>query len=73
MFESLLPLLLFVLIATFSPGGATTLATASGANFGWVRSLPLLSGISVGLAMVAVAAAGGLGSLSWRHRLCNWP
>lgn len=63
MFESLLPLLLFVLVATFSPGGATTLATASGANFGWLRSLPLLLGISVGLAMVAAAAAGGLGSL----------
>ncbi|WP_218179678.1 LysE family translocator [Pseudomonas gingeri] len=51
------------MIATFSPGGATTLATASGANFGWVRSLPLLAGISFGLAIVAVAAAGGLGSL----------
>ncbi|KOY00605.1 LysE family translocator [Pseudomonas nunensis] len=60
---SILPLLLFVMVATFSPGGATTLATASGANFGWVRSLPLLAGISFGLALMAVAAAGGLGSL----------
>ncbi|NWC95208.1 MULTISPECIES: LysE family translocator [unclassified Pseudomonas] len=63
MFGSILPLLLFVMVATFSPGGATTLATASGANFGWVRSLPLLAGISFGLALMAVAAAGGLGSL----------
>ncbi|MBC3951215.1 LysE family translocator [Pseudomonas folii] len=63
MFEPLLPLLLFVLVATISPGGATTLATASGANFGWARSLPLLCGISFGLATMAVAAAGGLGGL----------
>lgn len=63
MLESLLPLLLFVFISTFSPGGATTLATASGANFGWRRSLPLLAGISFGLASVAAAAAAGLGGL----------
>lgn len=63
MFDTLLPLLLFVLVATISPGGATTLATASGANFGWRRSLPLLSGISFGLATMAAAAAAGLGSI----------
>lgn len=63
MLDTFLPLLLFVLVATISPGGATTLATASGANFGWWRSLPLLSGISFGLASMAVAAAFGLGGL----------
>ncbi|MFS2156776.1 LysE family translocator [Pseudomonas sp. Pseusp122] len=63
MFESILPLVLFALISTFSPGGATTLATASGANFGLRRSLPLLAGISFGLASVAAAAAGGLAGL----------
>lgn len=62
MLSSIAPLILFVMVATFSPGGATNLATASGANFGWVRSL-LLAGISFGLALMAVAAAGGLGSL----------
>lgn len=61
--EAFLSLCLFVLIATMSPGGATTLATASGATFGWRRSLPLLSGISFGLASMAVAAALGLGGL----------
>lgn len=63
MLDTFLPLLLFVLVATISPGGATTLATASGANFGWWRSLPLLSGISFGLASMAIAAAFGLGGL----------
>jgi len=63
MLDALLALLLFVLVATISPGGATTLATASGANFGWQRSLPLLFGISLGLATMAAAAAAGLGAL----------
>lgn len=63
MIDAFLPLILFVLVATISPGGATTLATASGATFGWWRSFPLLAGISFGLASIAVAAALGLGSL----------
>ncbi|WP_144138281.1 LysE family translocator [Paraburkholderia sp. BCC1884] len=60
---SILPLLLFVAVATVTPGGATTLATASGARFGLVRSIPLLVGIALGLALLAAVAALGLGSL----------
>jgi threonine/homoserine/homoserine lactone efflux protein len=55
-----MPALLFVLVATFSPGGATTLATASGVQFGLRRSLPLLLGIAAGLTTLAVAASLGL-------------
>lgn len=55
-----LPLALFVLVSTVSPGGATTLATASGASFGYRRSLPLIGGIAAGLASMAAAAAVGL-------------
>ena len=53
-------LALFVVLATASPGGATTLATASGASFGYRRSLPLIGGIAAGLASMAAAAAAGL-------------
>jgi threonine/homoserine/homoserine lactone efflux protein len=60
---SVLPLLLFVAVATVTPGGATTLATASGARFGFARSIPLMLGIAVGLALLAAVAALGLGSL----------
>jgi threonine/homoserine/homoserine lactone efflux protein len=63
MTESIFPLVLFALISTLSPGGATTLATASGAQFGFRRSVPLLAGIAVGLACLAAAAAAGLASL----------
>lgn len=58
-----LPLFLFVAASTLSPGGATSLATASGARFGLGRSLPLILGIALSLAFVAAIAAFGLGSV----------
>lgn len=60
---SLVPLAVFVLVATLSPGGATALATASGASFGYRRSLPLIGGHAAGLAAMAAAAATGLAGL----------
>lgn len=60
---ALASLLLFVLAATISPGGATTLATMSGANFGFRRSLPLIAGIASGLGSMAALAALGLASV----------
>lgn len=59
----LLPLFLFVVVSTITPGGATTLATASGAHFGYRRSIPLIAGIAAGLASMAASAAAGLGSI----------
>jgi threonine/homoserine/homoserine lactone efflux protein len=63
MADTIFPLALFALIATLSPGGATTLATASGARFGFRRSVPLMAGIAVGLASLAAAAAAGLAGI----------
>ena len=61
--DAILPLALFVLVATVTPGGATALATASGAQFGFRRSVPLMAGIAVGLATLAAAAGAGLAGL----------
>lgn len=61
--DQLVPLFLFAAVATVTPGGATTLATASGAHFGFRRSLPLLLGIAAGLASMAAAAALGLAAM----------
>lgn len=58
-----LPLVLFVVVSTITPGGATTLATASGAHFGYRRSMPFMCGIAVGLASMASAVAAGLGGV----------
>lgn len=60
---ALFPLFFFVIASTFSPGGATALATASGARFGLAGSVPLISGISLGLMLIAALAALGLGEV----------
>ncbi|MCX4162272.1 MULTISPECIES: LysE family translocator [Paraburkholderia] len=57
---SIAPLILFAAVATVTPGGATALATASGSQFGFRRSIPLMAGIALGLASLAAAAAAGL-------------
>lgn len=59
-------LLLFAILATLSPGGATTLATASGAQFGFLRSIPLILGIAAALAFLIAGSAAGLSSLLTR-------
>lgn len=61
--EPIVPLLIFAIVATITPGGATTLATASGARFGFRRSLPLIAGMVLGLAALSAAAAAGLAGL----------
>ncbi|MER8968372.1 LysE family translocator [Mesorhizobium sp. M0808] len=63
MFETVLPLALFALVSTSTPGMATTLSTASGAQFGFRRSIPLMAGSAAGLATVAAAGAAGLAGL----------
>ncbi|MEM8800982.1 MAG: LysE family transporter [Pseudomonadota bacterium] len=60
---SLLPLIGFVFAATASPGGATTLVTASGTRFGYVGSIPLMAGICLGMCSLTAAIAGGLGAV----------
>jgi threonine/homoserine/homoserine lactone efflux protein len=61
--EEMLAFVIFVAAATTSPGGATTLATASGMRYGVRRSVPYIAGIAVGLGSMAVASAFGLAAL----------
>jgi threonine/homoserine/homoserine lactone efflux protein len=55
--------LLFVIVATTTPGGATTLATASGIQFGLRRSVPLLIGVAFGMMILMALAASGLATV----------
>ena len=66
--ESLFSLVTFAVLVTISPGGATTLAAASGMQFGVERSIPLLVGIALGLATLVSMAAAGLGAV-----VASWP
>ncbi|MGE0006023.1 MAG: LysE family translocator [Parvibaculaceae bacterium] len=61
--EQLATFLIFVAAATASPGGATTLATASGMRYGLRKSVPYIAGMAVGLGAMAVVSVLGLTAL----------
>lgn len=61
--DALIALLLIAAITTITPGPATMIAAATGARFGFRRSLPLMFGTATGLALLMVAAAAGLAAL----------
>jgi len=57
--ETLLALISFAFVMSFTPGPNNILLTASGVNFGFVRSIPHILGVKFGF--VALLAACGLG------------
>ncbi|MEM5294522.1 LysE family translocator [Burkholderia sp. JPY481] len=52
---------LFALVTSITPGPNNTMLLASGVNFGFRRTLPHLSGISVGVALLMLSVGVGLG------------
>ena len=58
----LLPLGLFAVVTSITPGPNNILLTASGANFGFRRTLPHMLGISIGFLSLIVATGLGLGA-----------
>lgn len=72
MSETAYSFILFVLVATATPGGATALATASGVQFGYRRSLPLMAGIAAGLASLAAISASGMAGLLQSLPTLEW-
>jgi threonine/homoserine/homoserine lactone efflux protein len=57
------PLVLFAAAMTLTPGPNVVLVTASGANFGFRRTIPQMIGITLGFGAMAVAAGFGLAGL----------
>ncbi|MEM7544973.1 MAG: LysE family transporter [Pseudomonadota bacterium] len=58
-----LPLLAFVFAGLFSPGPNVVMLTASGARFGFHRTIPHLLGVPVGTGLIAAAMALGVGAV----------
>ena len=54
---------LFVSIVSMTPGPNNLLLAASGANYGFYRTLPHMCGVIVGFAIMVVASGFGLGML----------
>jgi len=58
--ETLIPLASFAFITSFTPGPNNMLLLASGLRFGFVKSLPHIMGIQMGIAMQLILAALGV-------------
>ncbi|MEJ1161226.1 LysE family translocator [Prosthecomicrobium sp. N25] len=61
--DSLLPLALFALVTSISPGPSNLMLLASGATYGVRRTVPLLAGITTGFLSVLIAVGLGIGAL----------
>lgn len=61
--DLLLSLLAFAAVTTFTPGPNVLLVTASGANFGFRRTVPHMLGIIVGFPVMTIAIGLGLGEV----------
>lgn len=60
-FEHFIALQLFAAIAAYTPGPNNTLLMASGVNFGFRRSLPLVCGVAIGFPLMIGLVGLGLG------------
>jgi threonine/homoserine/homoserine lactone efflux protein len=57
------PLALFAAVMTLTPGPNVVLVTASGANFGFCRTVPQMLGITLGFGFMALASGFGMAGL----------
>ena len=61
------PLVLFAAVMTLTPGPTVVLVTASGANFGFNRTVPQMLGITFGFGAMAMTAGLGIAGLIKAH------
>jgi len=61
--ELILAVTAFAFVTSVTPGPNNIMLTASGANFGFKRTLPHVAGIIVGMVMLNVSVGLGLGAL----------
>ena len=59
-FETLTALALFAFVSSSTPGPNNLMLMASGANFGFIRSIPHMLGISIGFMVMLFALGAGL-------------
>ncbi len=59
----LLPIMVFALGTSITPGPNNLMLTASGANFGFRRTVPHLLGVAIGFPVMVIAVGLGLASL----------
>jgi threonine/homoserine/homoserine lactone efflux protein len=74
--EKLLPFLLFMLAGSITPGPNTMISTASGAAFGFARTVPQMLGVGIGFGLMIAAFGFGLGEVfrraPWLHEVLRY-
>ncbi|MEG3002849.1 MAG: hypothetical protein RR855_20105, partial [Comamonas sp.] len=60
---TVLPLAMFAIVSSITPGPNNVMLTASGATFGYRRTLPHMLGISLGGAAMLLLIGAGLGTV----------
>lgn len=67
------PLAMFVFVSSITPGPNNVMLTASGANFGYQRSVPHMLGICIGGVFMLLMVGAGLGAvfaqLPWLYQV----
>ena len=63
MIENLLPLLLLCVIQSGTPGPNNIMLTASGKNFGYLKTIPHMAGVVIGFLSLLVVLSLGLISI----------
>lgn len=71
MTDFVIPLALFALVTSITPGPNNLMLMASGANFGFRRTLPHMAGVALGFVLMAFLTGVGLArafdALPWLH------
>jgi threonine/homoserine/homoserine lactone efflux protein len=61
--DMLMPLILFAVVGSFSPGPNNLMVTASGTAFGFGRTVPHILGVAIGFIVMVLAFGYGLAEL----------
>ncbi|MEM8796348.1 MAG: LysE family translocator [Pseudomonadota bacterium] len=61
--EAVLSLALFAFASSITPGPNNLMLLASGANFGFLKSIPHMAGVAIGFAILMISVGLGLGAL----------
>ena len=67
-----LALATYTFVMSITPGPNNVMLTASGANFGFRRTLPHMAGIAVGFTVQSALVCLGLGAVPWLQVALAW-
>ena len=62
-YDNLLAFAVFAFVSSITPGPNNLMLLASGANFGFARTLPALAGVAIGFTFLLLAVGLGLGAV----------